>query len=64
MIVTELMPADPEALDRRKQRGKIHSGMKRGFIRAGVSHYDALLACGSEAKVNEKGLFRREGGGS
>jgi ribosome-binding ATPase YchF (GTP1/OBG family) len=35
--------------------------MERGFIRAEVYHYDDLLACGSEAKVKEKGLFRLEG---
>jgi GTP-binding protein YchF len=41
--------------------GKIHSDMERGFIRAEVYHYDELVACGSEAKVKEKGLFRLEG---
>lgn len=41
--------------------GKIHSDMERGFIRAEVYHFDDLLACGSEAKVKEKGLFRLEG---
>lgn len=41
--------------------GKIHSDMERGFIRAEVYHYDDLLACGSEAKVKEKGMFRLEG---
>ena len=41
--------------------GKSHSDMERGFIRAEVYHYDDLLACGSEAKVKEKGLFRLEG---
>jgi GTP-binding protein YchF len=41
--------------------GKIHSDMERGFIRAEVYHYDDLLACGSEAKVKERGLFRLEG---
>lgn len=41
--------------------GKIHSDMERGFIRAEVYHYDDLLACGSETKVKEKGLFRLEG---
>lgn len=41
--------------------GKIHSDMERGFIRAEVYHYDDLLACGSEVKVKEKGLFRLEG---
>jgi GTP-binding protein YchF len=41
--------------------GKIHSDMERGFIRAEVYHYDDLLACGSEAKVRERGLLRLEG---
>lgn len=41
--------------------GKVHSDMERGFIRAEVYHYDDLMACGSEAKVKEKGLFRLEG---
>ena len=41
--------------------GKIHSDMERGFIRAEVYGYDDLLACGSEGKVKEKGLFRLEG---
>jgi GTP-binding protein YchF len=41
--------------------GKIHSDMERGFIRAEVYAYDDLIACGSEAKVKEKGLFRLEG---
>ncbi len=41
--------------------GNIHSDMERGFIRAEVYHYDDLVACGSEAKVKEKGLFRLEG---
>src|SRR6185295_4195806 len=38
--------------------GKIHTDMERGFIRAEVYHYNDLLACGSEARVKEKGLFR------
>ncbi len=41
--------------------GKIHTDMERGFIRAEVYQYDDLLACGSESKVKEKGLFRLEG---
>jgi GTP-binding protein YchF len=41
--------------------GKIHSDMERGFIRAEVYHYEDLVACGTEAKVKEKGLFRLEG---
>ena len=41
--------------------GKIHSDMERGFIRAEVYRYDDLIACGTEAGVKEKGLFRLEG---
>ncbi len=41
--------------------GKIHSDMERGFIRAEAYHYDDLLACGNEAGVKDKGLFRLEG---
>jgi GTP-binding protein YchF len=41
--------------------GKIHSDIERGFIRAEVVSFDDLVACGSEAKAKEKGLFRLEG---
>jgi hypothetical protein len=41
--------------------GKVHSDMERGFIRAEVYHYNDLIACGNEAGVREKGLFRLEG---
>jgi GTP-binding protein YchF len=41
--------------------GKIHSDIKRGFIRAEVIKYDDLLNLGSIVKVKEKGLFRLEG---
>ena len=41
--------------------GKIHSDMERGFIRAEVYHYNDLIACGNEAGVKDKGLFRLEG---
>jgi hypothetical protein len=41
--------------------GKIHSDMKRGFIRAEVFAYDDLIASGNLAVVREKGLFRLEG---
>jgi len=51
----------PRSTKAPKAAGKIHSDMERGFIRAEVYHYDDLLACGSEAKVKEKGLFRLEG---
>ena len=51
----------PQGMKAPQAAGKIHSDMERGFIRAEVYHYDDLLACGSEAKVKEKGLFRLEG---
>src|SRR5262249_27704272 len=51
----------PQQTKAAQAAGKIHSDMERGFIRAEVYHYDDLLACGSEAKVKEKGLFRLEG---
>lgn len=40
---------------------KIHSDIERGFIRAEVVGYDALVECGSEAAAKEKGLYRLEG---
>lgn len=41
--------------------GKIHSDIERGFIRAEIVGYDALVECGSEAAAKEKGLYRLEG---
>ena len=41
--------------------GKIHTDMQRGFIRAEVVPYAALVAAGSFAAVREKGLMRLEG---
>ena len=41
--------------------GKIHTDFERGFIRAEVVSYDALVECGSEAAAKEKGLYRLEG---
>ena len=41
--------------------GKIHSDIERGFIRAEVIEYDALVQCGSMAAAKEKGLVRSEG---
>jgi len=51
----------PDGMKAPQAAGKIHTDMERGFIRAEVYHYDDLIACGSEAKVKEKGLFRLEG---
>jgi len=41
--------------------GKIHSDFERGFIRAEVIHYDALMEAGSYKVAKEKGLVRSEG---
>lgn len=41
--------------------GKIHTDFERGFIRAEVMDYDALVAHGSQQAVREKGLLRSEG---
>jgi GTP-binding protein YchF len=41
--------------------GKIHSDIERGFIRAEIVSFDALVECGSEAAAKEKGVYRLEG---
>jgi hypothetical protein len=41
--------------------GEIHSDIARGFIRAEVVHYDALMARGSMATCKEHGEVRLEG---
>jgi hypothetical protein len=41
--------------------GKIHTDLKRGFIRAEVVRYEDLVACGSEAEAKKRGLLRTEG---
>jgi len=41
--------------------GAIHTDLARGFIRAECFSYDALVECGSEKYVREKGRFRLEG---
>jgi GTP-binding protein YchF len=41
--------------------GVIHTDFERGFIRAEVTAYDDLVACGSETAAKEKGLLRLEG---
>ncbi len=41
--------------------GVIHSDFERGFIRAEIVGYDALLSCGSFNAAKEKGLVRSEG---
>ena len=41
--------------------GKIHSDMERGFIRAEVIPWDALVAAGSWARARENATLRTEG---
>jgi GTP-binding protein YchF len=41
--------------------GKIHTDIQKGFIRAEVIPWDALLAAGSLAAARDKGLVRLEG---
>lgn len=41
--------------------GKIHSDFERGFIRAEIVAYDALMLCKSMSGAKEKGLVRSEG---
>ncbi|BBH51800.1 redox-regulated ATPase YchF [Fluviispira sanaruensis] len=41
--------------------GVIHSDFEKGFICAEVYAYDDLMRLGSEAKVKEAGLYRKEG---
>ncbi|MDR0248404.1 MAG: redox-regulated ATPase YchF [Oscillospiraceae bacterium] len=41
--------------------GKIHNDIRRGFIRAEVTAFGDLMACGSPAAAKEKGLTRVEG---
>ncbi len=44
-----------------KAAGKIHSDMERGFIRAEVVAWDALVAAGSFSKARESAQVRMEG---
>ena len=41
--------------------GKIHTDFEKGFIRAEVISFDALMECGNMVAAKEKGLVRSEG---
>ena len=41
--------------------GKIHSDMKRGFIRAEVVNFEDFVKCGSMYKARETGVLKVEG---
>lgn len=45
----------------RAAAGEIHSDLERGFICAEVYNCADIFACGSEAKMKERGLVRTEG---
>jgi GTP-binding protein YchF len=51
----------PKNTEAPKAAGKIHSDMEKGFIRAEVVPFDALMRAGSMAKAKEEGLVRLEG---
>jgi len=51
----------PEGATALEAAGKIHSDMRRGFIRAEVISYEDLARVGSFATIREKGLLRLEG---
>ncbi|GBD13329.1 Ribosome-binding ATPase YchF [bacterium HR24] len=55
-----LLPEGATAVD---AAGRVHSDMARGFIRAEVVPWDALLAAGSLAEAKSRGLVRSEGKG-
>jgi ribosome-binding ATPase YchF (GTP1/OBG family) len=41
--------------------GQIHSDIQRGFIRAEIISYEALIESGNESKARNNGLLRQEG---
>lgn len=45
----------------REAAGRVHSDMERGFIRAEITQWDALLEHGSEAQARKAGALRVEG---
>lgn len=51
----------PKNTEAPKAAGKIHSDMEKGFIRAEVVPFHALLRAGSLAKAKEEGSLRLEG---
>ncbi|MGI8494738.1 MAG: redox-regulated ATPase YchF [Pyrinomonadaceae bacterium] len=51
----------PQGTKAPQAAGVIHSDIERGFIRAEIVSYDALLRVGSEKAAREQGLMRLEG---
>jgi hypothetical protein len=44
-----------------KAAGTVHTDMERGFVKAEVVAFDALMRCGSPAGARKEGLLRLEG---
>ena len=53
--------AIPHGVGAARAAGSVHSDMERGFIRAEVTGYEDLSACGGMAQAREQGLLRVEG---
>ncbi len=51
----------PKNTEAPRAAGKIHSDMEKGFIRAEVVPFEALMRAGSLARAREEGLVRLEG---
>ncbi len=51
----------PQGMTALKGAGKIHTDMERGFIKAEVINWEALVEVGSFAKAKEMGQIRMEG---
>jgi len=51
----------PRATIASKAAGKVHSDIERGFIRAEVITYEAMMACGNMTEARRQGLLRQEG---
>jgi ribosome-binding ATPase YchF (GTP1/OBG family) len=51
----------PRGTTAERAAGRIHSDLERGFIRAEVVPWDALVSAGSFARARERALVRMEG---
>lgn len=51
----------PQGATALQAAGAIHSDLEKGFIRAEVVAYEALIRCGSLAAARHEGVLRLEG---
>ena len=51
----------PKGTVAQEAAGRIHSDLKRGFIRAETVKYADFIECGSHAEARKRGLLRAEG---